>query len=352
MYAHISDSSRASRHILAAHTRTASAPTTSTAKTPHSVAFLGLPTHGPHPGESEVVWRGVQSLLRGNTVTAITRDFADSGCLSTLGNPWQYQTVKQILRNPRIGGYRKIDGILVCDSDGKPVVGQWKPIVSPEEWLAVTEILDKQRHSGGWKRSGVHSREDARYLLTGLVRCGRPTAGGRQCGAPMHGHPVGTSHVYRCRSALDGGCGRTSRQGPAMDELITEYALEKLGPQKGLELKPTIPWPGLRDLEIAKQHKSALQERWYAGEMSDSDYFSQLTSEETRIKRLVNEQQAWVVEHHLAAYERCDTQPYWDGLSFGARREILFSLLKSVFVLPGTKGSHRFEPSAIVPVWR
>ncbi|MPY64896.1 recombinase family protein [Streptomyces spongiae] len=86
-----------------------------------------------HPGESVVVRRGVQSLLRGETLTTVTRDFAASGFTTTLGNPWQRQTVKQILRNPRICGYRKLHGTLVLDAVGNPVMGQWEPIVSPEE---------------------------------------------------------------------------------------------------------------------------------------------------------------------------------------------------------------------------
>ncbi|MFE4966267.1 recombinase family protein [Streptomyces sp. NPDC056660] len=86
-----------------------------------------------HAGESEVVRRGVQSLLAGETLTAVTRDFAASGYPTWLGNPWQRQTVKQILRNPRICGYRKLHGVLVRDGDGRPVLGQWEPIVSPEE---------------------------------------------------------------------------------------------------------------------------------------------------------------------------------------------------------------------------
>ncbi|MFD7408907.1 recombinase family protein [Streptomyces sp. NPDC059866] len=305
-----------------------------------------------HPGESEVVRHGVQSLLQGRTLTAVTQDFVASGYTSTLGNPWQRQTVKQILRNPRICGYRKLDGVLVRDTDGMPVLGQWEPIVSPEEWHGVTEALERQRHPGGWNRRGIHPREGARYLLTGLVRCGRPLGGGQQCGAPMHGHPTNTSYVYRCRAALDGGCGRVSRRGPAVDSLITEYALTKLDRQGTRGAQSIAPWPGMRELETARQCKAAIQEQWYAGEITDSEYFSGLMREETRIKQLLNEQQAWMVEHDPVTQECVDVRSHWGGLNVGAKREILFRLLESVLILPGTKGSHRFEPAAVVPVWR
>lgn len=305
-----------------------------------------------HSGESEVVRHGVQSLLQGQSLTAITRDFVASGYPSTLGNPWQRQTVKQILRNPRICGYRKLHGVLVHDGDGKPVVGQWESIVSPEEWHAVDEVLGKQRHPGGWSRNGARPRETSSYLLTGLVRCGRPLASGQQCGATLHGHPTNTSYEYRCRPALDGGCGRISRQGPAVDELIVQYALNTMD-RNGVSLAPfALPWPNAYALEAARQRKAASQEQWYAGEISDSEYFSRLAQEEKVIKQLVNEQQAWVVRHHSGTGEHSDTRTRWDALILSEQREVLSGLLESVIVLPGTKGSHRFEPATVIPVWR
>lgn len=305
-----------------------------------------------HPGESEVVRNGVQSLLQGKTLTAITQDFVDSGYKSTLGNPWQRQTVKQILRNPRICGYRMLNGTLVRDAHGQPVIGRWDPIVSPEEWLGVREVLEKQRHHGGWNKGGVQSQNDRTYLLTGLVRCGRPLPEGRPCGASMHGHPTGTSFVYRCRCSKDGGCGKVSRQGPAVDGLITEYAVSKLESQHHWTPRIELPWPGRRELEIARQRKANLQDEWYAGEISDSDYFSRLPCQETKIKRLVTEQAAWLASRHSATHTGLGMRAYWDGLSVEVKRVTLFELLEAVIILPGTKGSHRFDPTAVVPVWR
>ncbi|MGW2646664.1 recombinase family protein [Streptomyces sp. NPDC001393] len=306
-----------------------------------------------HPGESKVVRHGVQSLLAGKTLTAVTQDFVASGYPSSLGNPWQRQTVKQLLRNPRLCGYRKLNGVLVCTADGEPVVGRWEPIVSPEEWLAVTKMLDGQRHPGGWHRLGAAPQGNVQYLLTGLVRCGRPLAlDGQRCGAAMHGHQTNASYAYRCRSALDGGCGRLSRQGKAVDDLITEYALTKLE-EKGARSAPiTVPWPGAHDLAVAMQRKAFLQERWYAGEISDPVYFCRLTQEEAEVKQLVTEQRAWSVRHRSDEGESADVRAHWAGLSMDAKHQILRGLLDSVIILPGVKGSHHFDPTLVVPVWR
>lgn len=224
--------------------------------------------------------------------------------------------------------------------------------MSPEEWQLAAESLERKRHPGGWQRNGAASGEGTLYLLTGLVRCGRPFTGGQQCGASLHGCPTSDSYLYRCRTALDGGCGRISRQGPAVDDLITRYALTALDRQGVFDAWSAIPWPDTHRLETAKHHKAALQEQWYAAEISDSDYFSQLRQEETEIKRLVNEQQAWLIRHRPGSHQHADARAHWDGLSMIEKRGILFGLLESVIILPGTKGSHRFEPSTIIPVWR
>ncbi|MDQ0763004.1 hypothetical protein [Streptomyces canus] len=66
----------------------------------------------------------------------------------------------------------------------------------------------------------------------------------------------------------------------------------------------------------------------------------------------MNEQQAWFIRNRPGADRHTDAQARWDGLSVIEKRGILFALLESVIILPGTKGSHRFEPSTVIPVWR
>ncbi|MEU8889058.1 recombinase family protein [Streptomyces sp. NPDC048442] len=294
-----------------------------------------------HPGESEVVRQGVQGLLAGKTLTAVTHEFTASGFTSTLGNPWQSQTVKWVLRNPRICGYRRLGGELVVGADGKPVVGQWEAIVSPDDWLAVAELLDKKRHPGGWDRSGTRSSPNSGYLLTGLVRCGGLTPEGRICGVQMHGAPAGNSYVYRCRTVTNGGCGRVSSQGPAVDDLITERALGLL------TLRSPAPWPDEHRLETVRQRTSMLQEQWYAEEIDDTDYFSQLRCEEAQLKSLVKERKSW-------AWKQSSAGPpeMWSGMTLGERREALIRLIEVVAVLPGKKGSRTFDPARIVIVPR
>ncbi|WAU79023.1 hypothetical protein O1Q96_04205 [Streptomyces sp. Qhu-G9] len=137
-----------------------------------------------------------------------------------------------------------------------------------------------------------------------------------------------------------------------MDDLITQYALDILDRQDTLGARLTAPWPGEHRLELAQQQKSLLQEQWYAEEISDALYFSQLTSEEAELKRLVNEQKVWTAGQQSVRHPHMDARTAWNRTSLREKREILSGLLDSVTILPGTKGSHRFEPATVVPVWR
>jgi hypothetical protein len=51
-------------------------------------------------------------------------------------------TFKAVLSAPRLCGWRRLDGEIVRDGEGKVVVGKWEPILTPEERLAVQAIID------------------------------------------------------------------------------------------------------------------------------------------------------------------------------------------------------------------
>ena len=45
---------------------------------------------------------------------------------------------------PRLCGWRRLDGEIVRDAEGKAVVGKSEQILTTEEWLAVQAIIDGQ----------------------------------------------------------------------------------------------------------------------------------------------------------------------------------------------------------------
>ena len=302
-------------------------------------------------GEAAVIRQGVVDLLAGKNITTITRNFIASGHTSTMGNSWQLQTVKQILRNPRICGYRKLNGELVTDAQGNPVVGKWETIVTPKQWYAVCALLENQRSKGGWDGTG-QSGSSRKYLLTGLLRCGRKLDDGRVCNASLYGRPARASYTYSCRSVFDGGCNKLSRQGPALDKLITHLVLAKLEKARAEREPVEEEWADETALEAAKRRKAALEEKWQAEEISDSTFFSLLKKEEAEIKRLSNERKAWAARQEKKRHEVTDVRAQWTDMDLQQKREIIFGALEAVMVLPALRGSHKFDPDLIIPVWK
>lgn len=144
-------------------------------------AALGLPhggnrsfgwtrDHELDPYEHPILVDLVNRALAGESLKSLARDLTEHGVpLATWRpplamKPWPYQTVRKMLTNPRLAGYRTRGGEII----GKAT---WPAAISEATWHQLEALFaDQARHSGG-KSGRVH-------LLTGLARCG-------QCDRPI-----------------------------------------------------------------------------------------------------------------------------------------------------------------------
>lgn len=166
------------------------------------------------PQEAPLVRQAVLDLIAGRSLHSITNQWRREGAKTSLGNEWTSASLKITVQNPRICGWREINGELVRDTAGNPVVGQWEPIVTPEQWMAVKNIFDARRghyiHRDG--RIGHILTPDFRepnYLLTGFLRCGRAKPDGSLCNTSLrvtHSKDC-VQHIYICPGKTAGGCG-------------------------------------------------------------------------------------------------------------------------------------------------
>lgn len=200
-------------------------------------AVEGIPHSGPrpfgwqgdrvtlHPVESGLVKQAIADRVAGKAVRAISREWCDLGVTGTRGGRPNAQTVTQTMTAPRVCGYRANRGSLLLDPEtGQPVLGQWEPIVTPDEWLAVCATfgagsLYLHRGSGAPRLTG--QRGAPRYLASGILRCGARRDDGTVCGGSLcgqKGRSGKSPYVYSCRD-----CGRCSISGP-----LAEEALERL----------------------------------------------------------------------------------------------------------------------------
>lgn len=161
----------------------------------------GLPPRGGHrhfgydrshevvPDEAEVIRELADRWLAGETLRGLARELNERGLRTTLGNEWTYKTVKKMLQSPRLAAIR------VHRRDGNVTYhrGAWEPIIT-EDLHHRLVAADAQHRTG---------RAPGRYLLTGLLVCGRES-----CGRTLNGknHRPGTRR-YNCYGCHRNGIG-------------------------------------------------------------------------------------------------------------------------------------------------
>jgi site-specific DNA recombinase len=192
------------------------------------------------PVESGCLRRAIEMIMAGKSEQTVIRWLVEQGVPTVRGGRWTGTTVRTMVSNPAVCGYRAHAGALVLDPrTGEPAVGGWETVATPEEWRLVV-----RRYEGGRVGRVADAPESRRiaqtrkYLLSGFLRCGRVNrSSGAVCAATMVGNPVtrGTPHgAYACTSP---GCRGLARRMDLVDETVTALVLAELvrryGPPEG-----------------------------------------------------------------------------------------------------------------------
>lgn len=159
------------------------------------------------PEEAAVIRWAADAVLCGVSMRSICRDLDEIGVLSATGKRWVPVVLKGILTSGRIAGQREHLGKVVAE-------GQWEAIISPAQVAQLRAVLidpDRRRLKAG------------RYLLSGLVRCGR-------CGHVMVTRAkVNNRRGYACQSGPPWyGCGRMFIQAEPLEAIIRAAVVEAL----------------------------------------------------------------------------------------------------------------------------
>ncbi|NNN32459.1 recombinase family protein [Streptomyces sp. S3(2020)] len=224
-------------------------------------AAEGVPHSGPrpfgwkddritvHPVEAPLVEKAIADRTGGRTVSAIALEWCALGVTGTRGGGPNPQTVTQIMTAPRVCGYRANRGeLLLVPETGHPVLGQWQPIVTPDQWQAVCATFSPGNlymHRGSGTPRLTETRAAPRHLASGILRCGANRQDGTVCRGRLcaqKGRSRRSPYVYSCRE-----CRRCSISGPLADEALERLLFSEAAGQA--------------------QPSEAVRRRWHAGEM-------------------------------------------------------------------------------------
>ncbi|MGA5817120.1 recombinase family protein [Kitasatospora sp. NPDC094028] len=301
--------------------------------------------------EADAIHKAVTDVIAGASISEITRRWKDAGYLTARGNLFQYQSVKQVLMNARLCGYREVGEELVRDGDDQPIVGEWEAIITPKEWFGVVAAIRTRGGTGQPKGKLVH-----KYLLTGILRCGNTLEDGTKCNAKMKGEKanqwVKYEHGYSCKKTVDGGCNGIWKRGDETDKHITRLVLAKLKADAAAAVKEVPDWDREEELQGALRRRATLEQRWNAGEIDDEQFFRNLPAVEKTIKELRADQAKNLAAKAAAEEATADVEKEWKSRTLTQKRELIKKALHAVIAVPGGMGNKPFDVNQLIPVWK
>jgi DNA invertase Pin-like site-specific DNA recombinase len=299
--------------------------------------------------EAALIREAVEDVLAGLPLRRIVVRWNNAGVRTTKGNVWTNGLVLQLLRSPRLAGWRvhrpkgsKWTAVppIALDAKGNRIRGEWEPILTDEQHQSLAALLVRRDD-----RKIIPKRNARRYLATGMLRCS-------VCRGPMYANKVGDSHYYRCDTT---NC-TNSASGKGVDEWIGKRVVEHSELVRGVETgKPTEA--GLRLTELDEQIADAndmiddIMRAFREKRISGTVAFRNIEQLEASRDQWMAERDVTEAESRLSQPEQVDAGT-WEGMDTDARRAACERWLSAVWCHPATRRGNTFDTSRLDPVWK
>ncbi|WP_309141960.1 recombinase family protein [Streptomyces griseicoloratus] len=303
------------------------------------------------PDAAKAIREAQREILAGVRIGTIRTRWQEQG----LGNPREgtkrmaHHHVEHILTNPRLVGYRTYHGEILYGEDGQPVIGEWEPINTLEEWEAVRAAVEERKQ----KRPGTSLAR--KYLLSGIARCGLCKTKIRgQINQRWTPESKAARFTYQC-SVVNGGCGKVGRTGEPVDRLIAQLVLEEQRARASVTGVPIDQrWPKEDELEQITQDIAQLVEAERTKQITVATLLQLLPAKERARDELKLERARFYKEQKQAEAKGQTTNltvEEFFGLPIERQQEIVLHSLSAVLIHPAGRGRRKFDPSLIEPVW-
>ena len=289
--------------------------------------------------EAVVIREVAGRYLAGESLASLTFWLQENEVPTVLGAKWGTSAIRQVLTNPRIAGLRAHNGVIVGPA-------QWPGIISPAEHQQLVAMFSRKTSTG--------RRVPRRYLLSGLLRCGK-------CGGKMFSSVRVNTRRYVCMSGPDhGGCGSMTIVSVPVEEWVTHAVLYRLNSAamgdvlKGRAATDDRYAELSGELQADQAQLVELSELWAAKGISTAEWKAARETIEARIGR-VDRQLA-----HIAGDDTLtgligtgnDLETRWGTLNLSRQAAIIAAVLDYATVNSATRRGREFDPTRITPQWR
>lgn len=260
--------------------------------------------------------------------------------------PWSPSTVHGILRNARYAGYSSYSNKkdrttknkrrtgadrIVRDEHGRPVKGQWEPLIDELTWMAVQDRLDDQ--SRVTNRTGSTARK---HLGASIYLCG-------VCGRKITSHSRG----YRCKEG-----GHVTRSREHVDDYVLRVARARLARPDLRNVLPSRDEPRMRAIELEIEERQGVLKRvaedYYAGHVKASDLAAMRDRHEPVIAELEVERLRLSSSTELSSvFGAADPVQAFDDADLAVKRRVI-DFLFEIRLLRHPRGRKGFDPATVV----
>ncbi|WHM36946.1 recombinase family protein [Streptomyces sp. BPTC-684] len=306
--------------------------------------------------EAKYIREGVRRVLANESLASICRDWQERKIVSVAGKSWKPSGLRRLLASARISGRREHTPRSSWEST-KPLLGEivadavWPGIISHEDSDRVRRVL-----SDPARRTTVEGSTRRSYLLSGVLRCGKPKADGKPCGWGMIGRPRSGVRRYVCPNTPGtDACAGTATNTERTDDHI-------------------------RDMVLAALESGALMERLRGQDTAGNDLYDEIRTDEQELEELARDmgerrisRKEWMIarepieerlERNRAKHAKVsrvavlmgfvgsfeDMQARWKRMNNSQRRAIIKACVRSIEVRPANPHK-RWDPDRFVFDW-
>jgi hypothetical protein len=256
--------------------------------------------------------------------------------MTTRGNEWHAQTLRNLLRSITLAGKRERDGVLYD--------GQWVAIFDLGRRAQLRKALERNSH-------GVETK--AKSLLTGIAHCGVCE---RRLNMVTQTERSGkVTRKYACvKKPGTKACGALAIVMDPTDELVTGLLFQHVAASSTVSEDHTADVAALKEeLDgINKRQDSLAREHYLRQQLTESQY-TEIASELAAMADDVRARLAAIEGEPTAMDPGADLPGWWASASLTEKRELLRTYIADVVVRSAAhKGGNVYRPERVEVLWR
>lgn len=289
--------------------------------------------------EAAVIRHLAARYLAGDSTRSMATWLDEHAVRTVHGEPWRTPTLRAMLSSGRIAGLREHNG----------------EVVATAVWPAIITVAQHERLRARFAEKAVTGRRTPRrYLLSGLLRCGR-------CGNKLFSSSRVNSRRYVCKAGPDHhGCGRLTVVAEPLETLLTEAVLLRLDTP---ELAHALAGQYAEDHTATVQADSLDEDRAMLDELATVYAAKAITMNEWLTARKDIEIRMLDTQARLARTSRSDSlvgflggaglRERWAAQNLQRQHAILKAVIDHVRIDPKQlAATHSLDPGRVHVTWR